>query len=70
MQSFFRCFRSSPIVGGLIYQGGNTKYEVVSKMSEKMLEAVNNVKAKGTDGIRPCIKQLHIFVIMCEVFKQ
>ena len=44
-------------------------------MSEKsMLEAVKNVKAKGADGIRPCLKELHIFGIklhiMCGMFRQ
>ena len=43
MQSFFRCTRSSTIFGGLMHQGGNTKYEGVSKMSEKsMMEALKN----------------------------
>ena len=41
--AIFRCIRSNIIFGGLIYQGGNTKYEGVSKISEKlMLEAVKN----------------------------
>ena len=41
--SFFRCTRSSTIFGGPIHQGGNTKYEGVSKMCVKsMLEAVKN----------------------------
>ena len=41
--SFFRCTRSSTIFGGPIHQGGNTKYEGVSKMSEiSMQEAVKN----------------------------
>ena len=37
----FRCTKSSTIFGGLIRQSGDTKYEGVSKMSEKsMLAAV------------------------------
>ena len=42
----------------LIYQGGNTKYEGVSKCLKLL-----NAKAKSMDGIQPCIKQLHTFVI-------
>ena len=43
VRSFFRCTRSSTISGGLMNQGGNTKYEGVSKMSENsMLEADKN----------------------------
>ena len=43
VRSFFRCTKSSTIFGGLIHQGGEMKYEGVSKMSEKsMLEAVKN----------------------------
>ena len=40
---FFRCTKSSTIFRGLIHQGGEMKYEGVSKMSESsMLEAVKN----------------------------
>ena len=40
---FFRCTNSSTIFGGLIHQGGEMKYDGVSKMSESsMLEAVKN----------------------------
>ena len=43
VRSFFRCTNSSTIFGGLIHQGGEMKYEGVSKMSESsMLEAVKN----------------------------
>ena len=43
MRSFFSCTKSSTIFCGSIHQGRNTKYEGVSKMSEKsMLEAVKN----------------------------
>ena len=43
VRSFFRCTNSSTIFGGLIHQGGEKKYEGVSKMSESlMLEAVKN----------------------------
>ena len=42
-RSFFRCTKSSTIFRGLIHQGGEMKYEGVSKMSESsMLEAVKN----------------------------
>ena len=43
VRSFFRCTKSSTIFRGLIHQGGEMKYEGVSKMSESsMLEAVKN----------------------------
>ena len=43
VRSFFRCTNSSTIFGGLIHQGGEMKYEGVSKMAESsMLEAVKN----------------------------
>ena len=39
-----RCTRSSTFFGGLIHQGGNTKYKGVSKMYKKsMLEAVKEI---------------------------
>ena len=43
VRSFFRCTKSSTIFGGLLHQGGERKYEGVSKMSDSsMLEAVKD----------------------------
>ena len=69
-----RCTKSSTMFGGLIHQGGNTKYEGVSNMSEKsMLKAVKKKPQLIAYDIRPGVKQLHIFVIkhcdMCGMFR-
>ena len=47
MLSFYRCTRSSTDFGSLIHQGGNTKYEGVSKMFETIM----------VEGVKNCLKR-------------
>ena len=73
-----RCIRSNTIFGCLLYQSENRKiwrcFQNVWKITVGSSYKLLNAKAKSTDGIRPCIKQLHIFVIkhriMCGMFRQ
>ena len=68
-----RCALSSdPIQSSFVWYTKVVKYKVFPKCLTKnsMLETVKNclmLRSINTDGFRPCIKQLHIFVILRHV---
>ena len=62
LSKFKKTLSYQGMFGGLIHQGGNTKYECLRNQCWK---------AKGMDVIQPSSKQLHIFVIKhCIIFRQ